>query len=74
MHGRMGPGQREPIQVLAYLPNRLPPSTHGVAILAAGAELIAVDVRMAVRAGDSDIPELQAPVTVHALHTVVKPL
>lgn len=71
LHRRMCPHQRKAIAVLANLANGLVPTLHRVAVLAACAKLIAVDIGVAISALDAHIRKRQAAVTVIAAHILV---
>lgn len=71
LHRHVRAHQREAIAVLAYLADGLLPTLHRMAVAATSAELIAMDVSMAIRALDADIRKYQTAVAVVATHVLV---
>jgi hypothetical protein len=64
LHRGVGPEQRKPIAVIAKLLHRFTPSANRVALLAALAELLTVDVCMAVGAFNAHVLEGHAVMAV----------
>ena len=67
----MGPDQREAIQMLIDLLDRNIPALDGVTLLAVGAHLGLVNVRMALPALRSDIRENRLGMALRAGNTLV---
>ena len=71
IHSRVRPCEREPVHVLVDLLDRNVPSAHGVALLAVGAHLRLVNVRMALAALRSDIREHRLRMTLRTRNAFV---
>ena len=66
VHGRVRSGERKAIVVLLDLLHADLPSLHGMALLAVGAQLSAVNIRVAVLAALPNIGEHRSNVALHA--------
>lgn len=71
IHRRMSPGEREPVVVILDLLHRNLPASHGVALLAVGAELTAVNIGVAILAALADVAEHHLGVTLSAGYRLV---
>ena len=58
--------------MFADLANRLSPALDAVAVFTTCAELVAVDIRVAVRAGRPDVREHEAPVAVRTPNVLMQ--
>ena len=68
----VGPEKRKAVIMTANLLHRDVPASKGVALLAIGTELSAVDIRVAIRAVFADVREHRLRVALSAFHFVVQ--